>query len=960
MKINDIISGFRVVSARESRELGGTLWELIHEKTAAPLYWLDNGAENKVFSVAFKTVPWDDTGVFHILEHSVLCGSQKYPVKEPFVDLVKSSMNTFLNAMTFKDKTMYPVASRNEKDFLNLVSVYLDAVFRPNITVNPSIFLQEGTRVDFGGDAPAFNGVVYNEMKGACGSLNTRIVNETARLLYPDSPYGYVSGGDPDSIPSLTYEAFLQTYRRFYHPSNSVFYLDGGLPADTVLSMIDGYLCAYEKSDALPGIPIQAKRESVHAEVPYEIGESESAEKKTCIAVGRLAGLDTDLTRMYALRILSSYLFGSNEAPVKRAVMETGLAEDVSFFACTGIYQPFTLLVFRNTEAAHRETLLSAVRDAAAAVLREGIDPEDLMAEIDTMELNVKEPEEPQGIDRAVDLSAAVFFGADPLTYLEYDALLAGLREKINTDYYTGLIREFLADEENTAVVTFLPDPALGARNTEAEQARLDAALSAMDEPSLAAAKARYETFRAWQDTPDSEEQKATLPTLSVADVPEAPTPFVTDTHTQNGRSADFHPARTAGVSFVRLYFAADDLLPEEIPLLAFVTELLGKLPTEKHTALELDRALKRCTGWTSTSVLTASTDAADTAFCRLAAGFSALSTKLPQAIGLVGEVLTETLFTEKSKVKELLTQSRDRYYRSIYAAGSRYACLRVVAATNAEAAADDAVSGIAYYRWLKAFETDFDARFDAFAARAKALLGRFCVSARLNVSETADAFHPEVFGLYAAFPEGEKCETAALRIPLPNVRRTEAFLVPGSVSFAALGTDLRRCGARFNGEMRAMAGMLTYTYLWDEIRVRGGAYGCGCIFSDAETFRLYTYRDPSPLRSLEIFREAAAWLEGFCEGDAPIDNFIISAVAAADPLRSPADMGSAADLMKLQGKTEADRVRTRHETLAATRRSLRGYAALLRDAAETGSVCVVGCKEALQDLGDEWTAEEL
>ena len=960
MKLNDMICGFSVESAYESKELGGTLWGLRHETTGAPLYWLDNGAENKVFSVAFKTVPWNDTGVFHILEHSVLCGSEKYPVKEPFLDLIKSSMNTFLNAMTFQDKTMYPVASRNEKDFLNLVSVYLDAVFQPAITENRSIFLQEGTRIDFEEEAPEFNGVVYNEMKGACASLNTKLMNETERLLFPESPYGYISGGDPAAIPSLTYEAFLEAYRTFYHPSNCVFYLDGAVPVEKVLPMIADYLSAYEKSDTAHEIPLQRPLGNVKATVPYEIGEEESPEKKTCVAVGKTAGVDTDRTRMFALEIIRSYLFGSNDAPIKRAVLETGLAEDVTFYIYDGIYQPFTVLVLRNTEEAHKETLLKAVKEAARQTLEAGVDPSELAAEIDSLELNLKELEEPQGVDRAIDLAAAVFFGAPPETYLEYDPMLADLRSKVNTSYFTDLIKEFFIDGENLAEVTLVPDPSLGKRASEAEQQRLDAKLASMDEAALAVEKARFEAFRTWQDTPDSDEQKATLPTLSVSDVPASPTPFFTEEKMENGRSADFHPAHTSGISYVRMYFDCGDLPFDSLPALSFIRELLGQLPTKQHSVRELERASKRCTGWIDYGVFTAITGDAPAIRCRLNVGFSALPHKLPEAIALVSEILTETLFTEKAKVKDILTQQRDRLYRSICGSGSRYAGLRALAASNAEAAADDLAEGLGYYRWLKAFEADFDARFDAFAAQVSTLLARICVSARLSISETADHFHSDIFGAYAAFPQGEASKTEAISAAFPEHRRSEAFLVPGSVSFAALGTDFRSLGYTYRGEMRVLGNLLTFGYLWDEIRVRGGAYGCGCVFSGADTLRFHSYRDPSPLNSLDVYKNAADWLREFCGESAPIDNYVISAVAAADPLRSPSDRGFAADGLKLQGKTEADRVRLHREALAADKESLLALAPLLRAAAERGSICVIGCREALADLPEPWTVEEL
>ncbi len=959
MTLNDVICGFRVTEARESRELCGTLWTLRHEKTGAPLYWLDNGVENMVFSVAFNTVPWDDTGVFHILEHSVLCGSEKYPVKEPFLDLLKSSLNTFLNAMTFPDKTMYPVASRNEKDFMNLVSVYLDAVFCPMITKNPSIFLQEGTRIDFSGDGPAFNGVVYNEMKGAFGSLNTRIINELERLLYPDSPYGFVSGGDPKAITDLTYEGFLAAYKTFYHPANSVLYLDGAVSLEAVLPLIDGYLSAYGADGVWHTIPLQAPVEGRSAVVNYEIGENESPEKKTCIVRGKLAGEDKDRVKMLALGILRSYLFGSNEAPVKRAVLQTGLAEDVSFSVYDGILQPFASLVFRNTEQAHRDALLNAVKTAADALLAAPTDTDALFAEIDKLELNVKEPEEPQGIDRAIDLMSGVVYCGDPLAHLEYDALLAELRRLVETDYYKDLIREFLLKDAHVSEIIFVPDPAMGKKNAAEEQARLEKKLAAMDETALAAAKARFDAFKRWQDTPDSDAQKATLPTLSVSDLPEAPAPFITEQKTQGQAAVSFHPAHTAGVSYVRLYFAAEDLSPEALPTLSFVTELLGRLPTRSRDASSLERALKRTTGRFSPSVLTAS--ARDGGICcRLTAGFSAMSRKLPQAVPLIGEILTETLFTEKEKIKEILTQTRDRLYRAICASGSRYAGRRALAACHEESAADDAMSGVAYYRWLKAFENDFETRFDGFAAEAAALLETLCVAARLTLSETADGFHPDCFGFFGAFPAGEACKAAVLRLPLADAPRKEAFLVPGSVSYAARGADLHRCAARFEGGMHVLSGMLTYGFLWDAIRVRGGAYGCSCVVSNADILMCSTYRDPTPMRSLSVIGDAGGWLTAECAKAAPIDNYIISAVAGADPLRSPCDWGYASDVANLRGITQADRIDRQKEMLAATKESLLSYAPMLEIFARQGSACVIGSREALTEADGAWVVEEL
>ena len=731
-------------------------------------------------------------------------------------------------------------------------------------------------------------------------------------------------------------------------------------PKNRVLPLIDGYLAAFEPSEALPQIPLQTPVEHAEITAPYEIGESESPEKKTRIAAGKLAGPAADQTRMYALEVLKSYLFGSNDAPVKRAVLETGLAEDVTYSVNTGILQPYTWMIFKNTEAAHKDALLAAVKTAAAEAADAGLDAEDLAAEIDTLELRLKEPDEPQGVERAISVSDAVFFGLEPLSWLEHGPVLAALREKIGTSYYTDLIREFLVEADHTALVTLVPDASMGKRESEAEAKRLQQTLAGMDEAALALAKERFAAFKAWQETPDSAEQKATLPTLAVSDVPEALTPFVTERREENGRCADHHPAKTGGVAYVQLLFSGCDLDPAALPTLSFVSELLGKLPTAKHTALELDRLFKRCTGWRRISVLTVPTAAADEAKCLLAAAFSALSHRLPQALSLMSEVLTETLFTDRDKIKDILSQTRDRYYRRICGAGSRFAGMRAVAASNAEAAADDAVSGVSYYRWLKAFEADFDARFNDFAAQAAALLERLCVSARLAVSETSDVFHAGVLGLYDMFPRGVSPQTEAVRFTLPAAPRKEAFFVPGGVSFAGMGTDMRRLGCSYCGEMEVLAQIMSYGYLWDAVRVRGGAYGCGCVLSDAETIRFTSYRDPTPIRSLDVFRDAAAWLRDFCRDDAPIDNYVISTAAAVDPLRSPRDLGFEADLWKLQGKTEADRIQMLRELLSTDRERLISFTSLLESAAAQSSACVIGCREALADLPADWVCEEL
>ena len=961
MQPNDILCGFRVVSARQSAENRATLWELQHLKTGAPLYWFDNGDENKTFSVAFKTVPWDDTGVFHILEHSVLCGSQKYPVREPFVELLKSSMQTFLNAMTFQDKTMYPVSSRSEQDFLNLTDVYLDAVFHPLLLENPSIFLQEGTRIDFEGDAPSFNGVVFNEMKGATSSMTAQAFAAIRRLLFPDTCYGYVSGGAPEAIPTLSYKAFTDAYRTFYHPSNAVFYLDGAVPTERTLTLIDGYLDAFERDGTPHPIPDQTPVAGASVRVPYQIGEGEPAEKKTCAIYGKQTCPYEDVTRLTALDVLRGYLFDSNFSPVKKAVMDTGLAEDVAFINADGNRFPFAAVLIINTEEQHVETLRRVIRDAALAVADAPADTEALLAEIDKLALQLKEADEPQGIDRAIDLLSSRLYGGDPLLYLEHDAVIADLRQKAHTGYFADLIRDFFADED-VCLAVLTPDASLGKRKAEEEQRQLEAMLSSLTPEQRAAKEAEFAAFKTWQDTPDSEEALLTLPRLTLADVPPEGTAYLTEEKTEDGVTVRYHPRRANGVVYPRLFFDCGDLLPEDLPPLAFASKMFTELPTEKHDVETLNRLLKRCTGWFSASLLTVDRSRRRTGVV-LAAACSALPEKLPEALELIPEILTQTLFDDKKRVSDLLTQERDRIYRSVCGAGSRYATLHALSHTSAEMAADDRISGLEYYFWLKAFEKDFDARFEGFCACVRGVLSRVCVRERMTVSLTADDYHPAAASLFAAFPSGAPSKTEGMSFDLPEEPQKEAFVIPGGVSFAALGADLRapeNDSNRSDGLLHVMGHILTYDYLWNEIRVRGGAYGCGSNAYYDFAVKYYTYRDPDPVRSLDVIGRSGEYLASFCASEGDIDNYIISSVASCDPLEPPWSWGMTADMELLRGRTAEDRLAERRQMLATTKEKLLSCRPLLEEAARRGCRCIVGAKEALDTLDGSWKIREI
>lgn len=472
MKQGEKLHGFMVRSVKELPEQKAILYQLEYVKNGAELLWLDNGEKNKLFSIAFKTLPSDDTGVFHILEHSVLCGSKKYPVKEPFLDLLKGSMKTFLNAFTFPDKTMYPVSSRNETDFLNLMQVYLDAVFCPAIYENESIFHQEGWHYELedAGADPIYKGVVFNEMKGAFSSVDTKLETEMNRLLFPDTCYRFVSGGDPKKIPSLTYEQFLKAHSEYYHPSNAKIYLDGNVPLDRVLTILDEeYLSKYEKSDAKHEIAMQQPLAHAEAIEYYEIGEEEDTDEKAQIAFGKLVCDFSDRKKLMALMVLSSYLTGSNEAPLKQAILQNGLGQDVSLLVMDGIAQPYSLLRICNTEYESRNEIKRIVRETAEKLLTDGLNPEELNAAIDELEFQTREGEEPKGLIRNINILNSWLYNGDVELYLLNDELFQFLRDAVNTDYYEKLLACILLDSEHTAELYLLPSKTKGAEDFQAE-----------------------------------------------------------------------------------------------------------------------------------------------------------------------------------------------------------------------------------------------------------------------------------------------------------------------------------------------------------------------------------------------------------------------------------------------------------------------------------------------------------
>lgn len=964
MKVNDKIHGFIIENARKSEELCGTLWQMRHEKTGAELIWLDNGETNKLFSVAFKTLPWDDTGVFHIIEHSVLCGSDRYPVKEPFLDLLKSSMNTFLNAITFADKTMYPVSSRNEQDYINLTRVYLDAAFSPAIYHNPNIFRQEGWHYEIRNkdDEPTFKGVVFNEMKGAYSNVDTLIEHDICKTLFPDNCYGFESGGDPEKIPDLTYKRFLEAHTEFYHPTNAKIYLDGAVPLDRVLTIIDEeYLSKYEKSDKKHVIPPQKPIKRTSVVESYEIGKEEDEKQKAHMALGKVLCDYSDRKKTMAVDMLGSYLTGTNESPLKKAILEKGLAQDVGLYVDDSVLQPYFVLSVRNTEYENREEIKAVIRETVEKLIKDGLDKEELDATLNMFEFHLRETREPKALMRNIVALTSWLHGGDPMLYLESNGVLAELREALKTDYFENLIKELFLSDEGVAEVYLLPSKTKGEETRAKEAKRLADAKKSWSDADTERFISENAALDKWQKEPDSPEAHATLPVLSLSDVSEKPEWTETELKEENGVKVMYHPVSSNGVVHGRLYFSIADMKLEDMPKLSLAVGLLGDLPTKDHTVTELTREIKKNIGSHSFGLdIYSVKDHPE--LCRpfVRVSFSALQSRVPRAVELLTEIMRNTVFDDGGKIKELLLQEIDGMNQSILGRGNGFATRRTLVGVSASAAVNEKITGFDFFRYLNDFSADFDKKIGEFIDFAKKATDEIFVSSRLMMSQTATKLDESGLGFAKALPAGKPSADEYMKVALDGKKRKEAVLIPAGISFAASGGDMKAYGKEFSGSIKVLSSVLSYGYLWNEVRVKGGAYGCGFRVNETGTMTFQSYRDPNPLNSLEVYKNTSSFIREFCTSDENIENYIISTISSTEPLRTPSEEGAVADSDMLSGVSYDDKLSTRREMLTTTKEDVLKLADLFEKMAEDNSVCVFGNAGALSSLDDTWTVMQM
>lgn len=949
--------GFSLLEKRPLAEISAVMYRLRHDRTGLELVWLKRQEENKTFGIAFETLPWDDTGVFHILEHSVLCGSKRYPVKEPFVDLMKSSMNTFLNAMTFSDKTFFPISSKNRQDFFNLMRVYLDAVFSPNIYEKPEIFQQEGWHYEFGPDGePSYQGVVFNEMKGAFADEQQLLETAMNQALFPQTSYRYVSGGDPEKIPDLTYEAFIQSHRTFYSPSNAYVFLDGDVDIQTVLQILDEeYLRNLEPGRRFEPPAYQAPVDGGNRQITFEIGAEEDIARRAGIAWGRVIGSYEDREKLVAMQILADVLCGDNQSPLNKAILSAGLAESVSMEIQSGILQPWALLQLHNLDVSRLEEAKKFLFAELERLAAEGLNHERLRSSMVNLEFQLRERDYgtmPQGLVFGIQALESWLYGGDPAANLTIGTLFEKLQKDLDKGYFENLIRQILLENNHRCEISLIPSKNAGTLRREREKARLKQESAFWDDEKRKELKKQEATLLRVQREEDTPENRRLLPHLKLSDISDMPERIpAMETETAGIRLLR-HPIDCNGITYFTLYFDSADCTAEELSCLSFLCHLIGQIDTKDHTAEEIASMTGLVCGSLQLRVVSfnqvSDCQGRATKLCLMC---STLTQNVGAAVELVTELLTQTKFESEDAVCNILRQIKMQMFQQIVMSGSEVAVGRINAQTSAAGAAEEYANGFAFYQWL--CKEMLAEEWQRLLGQCKELASRIFKKDRLTLSMTGigDGVAERVAKLFAQkLPDGENSICTAEMLPW-GVRR-EAILIPGDISFAVAGGNLSCCGREYSGSMRVAARIISLAYLWNVIRVQGGAYGTGLRVRPFGLMTCYSYRDPSAATSLDSYQKAGAFLRGFSMDAENLTDFIVGTVAETSPLLSPRMKGAATDADYWCGISYEMRCKERNDILKTTPTALKKLADDMEKVIQCGGFCIIGAKNQVETCG--------
>lgn len=960
MTIHDLAE-YEILDEHRVEDVQSDGFILRHKKSGARIAILSNNDDNKVFYIGFRTPPEDETGVPHIIEHTTLCGSKKFPVKDPFIELAKGSLNTFLNAMTYPDKTVYPVASCNDQDFKNLMDVYLDAVFNPNITKYEEIFKQEGWHYELTGkdDELKINGVVYNEMKGAYSSPDEVLSSQIYRSLFPDNTYSKDSGGNPEYIPKLTYEAYLDFYHKYYHPSNSYIYLYGDMDVVERLEWLDKeYLSLYDYKKVNSEINKQPAFDEIkNVEAQYSITMDDSQENKTYLSYNRVVGDTLDEMLYQAFDVLDYALVSSPGAPVKQALIDAGIGDDVYGSYDAGILQPVFSFVAKNANASQADEFESIIENTLKEVVKTGINKEALLAGINSSEFKFREADFgqfPKGLLFGLNcLDSWLFDDMKPFIHLECLGTFAKLRKAVDTDYFEKLIQEYLLDNTHGSSVTVKPKRGLGNEREEALAKELSDYKASLSDEEIKKLIEDTEHLKKYQEEPSSDEDLRKLPMLTRADMKKNAMPFSNIEDELLDVKVVRHDIESNGIDYISFLFDAGDFAQSELGYLGFFTNALGLVSTERYSYTDLANATNIYTGGISTG--TAShpdiKDRNNFVF-KFEVKLKVLEKNLDKALELMEQMLLSSDFTDTKRLGELVAQIKARLQANLSSSGHLVAAMRSMSSFSRYALYQDELKGIAFYRSICRIEKELSESpksvSDKLAAIAKKLFARnrMLISFTGNNEAYGNA-KPSLEKVIAGF---NKMSAVGNQAEVHFNTAKEAFIDASQIQYVAKTGDFICEGYEYTGALRLLRIILSYDYLWINVRVKGGAYGCMNTFLRSGESYFVSYRDPNLSDTLDVYDRIPEYIKSFSPDERDMTKYIIGTFSALDTPMNPEAKGSRSLSAYLEGITYEQIQKERNEILNAQPEDIRRLADLVEAVLKKDSICVIGNENMIKE----------
>ena len=964
MKVEEL-SSYEVIERREAADINSITYLCRHKKTGARVALISNEDENKVFYIGFRTTPKDSTGVAHILEHSVLCGSDEFPVKDPFIELVKGSLNTFLNAMTYPDKTVYPVASCNDKDFQNLMHVYLDAVFYPKIYEKEEIFRQEGWHYELNEAGELiYNGVVYNEMKGAFSSPDGVLYREITSALYPHTTYHCESGGDPEVIPNLTYEQFLDFHRTYYHPSNSYIYLYGNMDMAEKLAFIDEHYLSHFDSlevDSTVGLePVFA--ESARKVREYPVSEGEDVEENAYLSWNLSVGDSLDRELYVAFKILDFVLCGVPGAPLKKALIDKGIGKDVFSFYDTNLRQPCFSVVAKGTSVKREEEFKAVIQEVLSDIVKNGFGEKALLSAINLYEFRYREADfgrRPKGLVYGLQmLDSWLYDDNKPFIHIEANDTYARLREKVGSGYFEGLVEKYLLHNSHAAIVVLKPRVGLAAEQEEVLRKKLAGIKNTMSQEQLSGVRSMTEALAAFRETEDRPEDIARIPLLTRADMKREAMPLNNEERRLGDIPVLYHNEFTNGIGYLTLMFKVHDIPEAYFPYIGILVNGFCNLDTEHYSYAEYCNEINLITGGVNT-VWSSYGDASDPDKYQMAVevNVKALSGNLGKALELIEEMLLTSNMADTKRLREILAENHSRMQEYMMENGHSVALSRALSYGNPQEAVLDTLEGIGQYRLITGLEKSFEEDKEQLVEKLQTLCRIIFRPENLMLDFTGDE---ETFKNLEASVTAlkEKLYTCQVEqgeyVPVLS-RKNEGFMNAGQVQYVCRAGNFTRKGLPYTGVLNVLKVMMGYEYLWTNIRVKGGAYGCMCDFARNGSCYFVSYRDPNLEQTIDVYEKAADFIEKYEADDRTMTQYIIGAFSSLDVPLTASAKGRRSKGAYMRGLTYDMLQKERDEVLNATPEDIRSLAAYIKAFMEEDYLCVVGNEQKIRSDADKF-----